>query len=224
MFRFITETWNPMIGCLHMCHYCWARRFARRFLHTCSLCYEFRPHMHWKRLRKRWRNPKTVFVCDMGDLFCEGVPADWIVRVLNVILANPKCEFLLQTKNPARYHEFVERFGKNVILGATIETNMFQITRRLSEAPNPKDRYEAMRDVPWEYKFISVEPILDFDLEVMVKWVSEIEPIRVAIGYDNWNCKPDEPPLRKTLKLIEELEAMGIEVERKTLRKAWYEK
>lgn len=224
MFRFVSETWNPMVGCLHMCSYCWARRIARRFAHTCRLCYEFKPHMHWERLNRKWRKPKIVFVVDMGDLFCDGIPSDWIVRILNAIRLNPKSYFLLQTKNPKRYDEFVEYFGKNVILGATIETNIFPITDRISRAPRPEERYRAMRDVSWENKFVSIEPILDFDLDVMIKWISDIEPMRVAVGYDNYNNRLDEPPLRKTLKLIEEIEAIGIEVERKTLRKAWWER
>jgi len=56
------------------------------------------------------------------------------------------------------------------------------------------------------------------------KWILNINPeFGVSIGYDNYNWRLPEPPLAKTLQLIEELEKHGIKVERKTLRKAWWE-
>ena len=30
MFQEVTDTWNPITGCLHGCIYCWARRYAER--------------------------------------------------------------------------------------------------------------------------------------------------------------------------------------------------
>ena len=43
-------------------------------------------------------------------------------------------------------------------------------------------------------------------------------PWAVAIGYDNYNNGFPEPPLSKTMQLIDELESLGIKVYRKTLR------
>jgi hypothetical protein len=37
-------------------------------------------------------------------------------------------------------------------------------------------------------------------------------------------CGLPEPPLRETLRLIEELRSLGIEVVEKTLRPAWHER
>ena len=71
---------------------------------------------------------------------------------------------------------------------------------------------------------ISIEPILDFDLDHFVEWILDFNPsFGVSVGYDNYGCRLPEPPLAKTLQLIEQLEKHGIKVERKTLRKAWWE-
>jgi DNA repair photolyase len=45
-------TINPVVGCLHNCPYCYARRQARRRKNECYLCYEFIPHDHLERLKK----------------------------------------------------------------------------------------------------------------------------------------------------------------------------
>jgi hypothetical protein len=81
------------------------------------------------------------------------------------------------------------------------------------------DRASAMMDLKYDRKFISIEPVMDFDLGIFDRWIEEIAPIRVAVGYDNWsNCLP-EPPLSKTLKLIKKLEEFTC-VNRRTLRQA----
>jgi hypothetical protein len=70
--------------------------------------------------------------------------------------------------------------------------------------------------------FVSIEPILDFSLLSFENdLVDFIRPWAVAVGYDNYNNHLPEPPLAKTLQLIEALEKAGIKVFRKTLREAW---
>ena len=212
MFKFVKNTWNPVVGCVHLCRYCWARRQAKRQKKRCELCYRFVPHLHEERLKKRWRDPKLIFTVDMGDLFCSAVPDEWILRVLDVVRENPHCMFLFMTKNPARYFDF--KFPDNAILGTTIETNR---NYNVSKAPPPEERYEAMKDLDHEFKFVSIEPIMDFDMDVLVEWIRDIKPLRVAVGYDNYQYYPlVEPPLSKTIELIEKLNYFT-DVEPKTL-------
>ena len=66
-------------------------------------------------------------------------------------------------------------------------------------------------------KFLSIEPALNFDLEIMIEWVKQIRPKMVAVGYDNYSNNLVEPSKEKTLKLIEELEKFT-EVQLKTIR------
>jgi hypothetical protein len=70
--------------------------------------------------------------------------------------------------------------------------------------------------------FISIEPILDFDLGLFIAELRACRPWAVAVGYDNYGHKLPEPTLTKTEALIRELETFT-KVHRKTLRKAWFE-
>jgi len=80
-----------------------------------------------------------------------------------------------------------------------------------------------MSELPWDQKFVAIEPIMDFDLDVLLGWITEINPILVSIGYDNYRNYLEEPPKSKTLELITQIKNNGIEVEIKTIRKAWWE-
>jgi len=216
MFDKVEKTWNPVIGCLHNCVYCWARRLAEcRLKNTERYREGFKPKLIEAELNKRFRSG-FIFVSDMGDLFGDWVPKEWIEKVLKVVKETPKATFLFLTKNPARYLEF--NFPNNVILGATIETD---IDFGLSFAPRPEKRYEAMRQLRGR-KMVSIEPILNFSLDSLVEWIREIQPEFVYIGYDNYANRLPEPRLEKTLKLISAL-CEFTEVRGKTIRKAWNE-
>ena len=221
MFEFVGETWSPVTGCKHNCSYCWARRLARRFAKRWG--YGFEPRFHPQRLSKSFGPNELVFVCDMGDLFGDWVPAEWIREVLATIACHPKTSFLLLTKNPKRYSEF--ELPSNAIAGVTIETNRDELVEPLSDAPKPSERYEAISKLEFPQKFISVEPILDFDLRVFFGWMESLSPALVgcAIGYDNYGYRLPEPPLEKTLRLIELKRELEVAVCEKTIRPAWYE-
>src|SRR5690606_37459529 len=123
MFDNITETWNPVVGCLHSCTYCWARRLAETKLKNIERYKDgFKPKLVEKELNKKFYK-QSVFVSDMGDLFGEWVPAKWIVEVIEAIKKSPSSNFLFLTKNPKHYYEFLDLYPGNVVLGATIETN-----------------------------------------------------------------------------------------------------
>jgi len=146
------------------------------------------------------------------------VPRDWIEGVLRVVRSKPRARFLFLTKNPARYLEFIDEFSGNVVLGATIETNR---DYGLSRAPPPRERYEAMRRLNWRWKVVVIEPILDFDME-LIDWLYEIKPCVVYVGYDNYGNRLPEPKLAKTEILLEAL-ADITDLRPKTIRRAWYE-
>jgi protein gp37 len=123
MFDVITKTWNPVIGCLHNCTYCWARNLAEtRLNHMEKYKDGFKPKLVEYELKKKFKD-KFVFAVDMGDLFGEWVPEEWIIRVIEAIRNSPRSYFLFLTKNPRRYYEFLDFYPKNLVLGATIETN-----------------------------------------------------------------------------------------------------
>jgi len=221
MFDFVSESWNPVIGCSHDCAYCWCRAFARRLYPD----FDFKPRLLPERLKFQGKD-KCIFVVSMGDLFCDAVPDDWIKEVLRAARNAPKSNtFLFLTKNPWRYFDFLEEFPPNALFGVTIETNRSGIVQQLSRAPAPLDRFYAMNSLrAYERRtFVAVEPVLDFHPKRFSSWLEVISPEFVVIGYDNHRHKLPEPTLEKTLELIESLESAGLEVLKKTLRPAWWE-
>ena len=234
MFHKVTRTWNPITGCLHLCRYCWARKLVEtRLKNTKKYSEGFKPMFHHQELRKRFKPGEFVFVADMGDMFGWWVKDFWIEAVINHVKKFPKATFLFLTKNPARYFEFLDELSHmdNVVLGATVETDFDKIywAYGISSAPSPSRRLKAMkwiRMVNGNVRLmVSVEPIIQVkDVYEFSKEIAEINPEFVYVGYDNYSNKLPEPSLEQTLKLIELLEAYGVTVYRKTLRKAWWEK
>ena len=215
------DTWNPVTGCMYNCTYCWARNYARRLAAMGVEPYKthgFKPAFAEWRLRQKLPKGGFVFVSDMGEMWGDWVPREWIIRVLNVLTAKPKMNFLFLTKNPKRYGEFLGMFTDNMVLGATIETNR---PSKLSGAPTQRERFEAMKNLDWKHKAVVVEPILDFDPE-FADWMTEIKPETVYVGYDNYGNKLPEPELSKTQALVDELRKKT-QVEVMGLRKAWFE-
>jgi len=208
-----------VVGCLHSCKYCvpsfqvQAKRMGKR----CLQCYRYYCHLHPERLN-RVPKGKFIFVVSLGDLFGWWVPSDWIVKVLRVVAQYPGKTFLFLTKNPCRYLEFEEFFPENAILGVTIETDSsIYAVHNVSKAPAPVHRYFCMTTVKHPRKMVSIEPIMDFDMEVMVGWIKAIKPEFVYIGYDSRKTGLVEPPLEKTLLLGEKLREFTV-VKYKLLR------
>jgi len=222
MFTRVTKTWNPVRGCRHACYMpkgCFAYQLATgRLKNSPRYKHGFEPRLWPDEFDKTFGRNHMIFVCDMADLFGDWVPAEWIEETLYIAGAvGYKNEFLFLTKNPKRYSGFIGLVPENATLGVTIETNRNIRSMGLTKAPEPIERYDWMKVLPWPKKFVAVEPIMDFDLEILVKMIKDIEPKAVAVGYDNWNCGLPEPELSKTMKLIEELEKFT-EVWRKSLR------
>lgn len=225
MFTFITTKWNPIVGCSFLCMYCWARALAEGRLRSNPRYRDgFKSKLIEMELEKRFKAGAFVFLTDMGDAFCDAVPSEWILRILDIMRKSPDVHFLCQTKNPQRYLEFASIFLENVVLGATIESN--QDYRQLSRAPSQSSRLIAMQELaklrPDLRRFIAVEPILKFDLDSFVSQLKAIRPWAVAVGYDNYSWKLDEPSLAQTEALITALEQFT-QVHRKTIRPAWWE-
>ena len=222
MFPFITETSSPVKGCNHHCQYCWfvslaTGRLKRYYKNGIS------PRVVKGELDRRFKKRQFVFISDMGDLFCSAVPTEWIANVCDAIRESPEAEFLFMTKNPQRYVGVASTIPSNVVLGATIESDRNYIA--LSKAPNQSDRLTAMMqliDTLPNRRFVSIEPILDFNLDTFVEQLKNVRPWAVAVGYDNYGWKLPEPSRERTDALISELGKFTIVYE-KTIRSAWWE-
>jgi hypothetical protein len=100
------------------------------------------------------------------------------------------------------------------MLGCTIETN--RDMSKISEAPNPYLRYMSMKELSSKFKkFITCEPILDFDVDILSKWIIDIKPVFVNIGADSKSHNLEEPTIEKVMELGKTLIDAGIEVKEK---------
>lgn len=225
MYKLSVMQWNPWVGCEHHCVYCESsfqaqlKRWAKKH---CSDCYNFTPHPHPEKLSQAL--PKTsfmqfIFAFSNGDV--ASCPTPFLKEVVAVMWANPDKTFLVQSKNPRTFSRV--EFPSNVILGITLETNRDDLYEGISNAPKPSERFKAFLEVKHPLKMVTVEPAVDFDVDVMFDWIKQISPCMVWLGYDSKRNYLPEPELRKVKLLHWKLARQGFTVILKTVRKAWWE-
>lgn len=114
-------SWNPLAGCRHAgpgCENCWAERIAATRLDHRATYKGLTRDGRWteevrflpERLDEplRRRKPANVFVCDMADLFNEGVTNEQIAAVFGVMAATPRHRYYVLTKRAKRMREWFE--------------------------------------------------------------------------------------------------------------------
>lgn len=142
-------SWNPIVGCLRGCSYCYARRQAKRFKQRCEQCYEFVPHLHGERLEEplKRRKPTTIFLGSMAEMWGPGVDPFWLADVYDAVHMSPQHMFLSLTKEPGRMEVWLgEDDLPNWWMGTSVETEAE--TYRLDDLLGPNQR------------FVSFEPLL----------------------------------------------------------------
>lgn len=211
---FTEETWNPVTGCLYECVYCFARHLIKSQLGE-SFGKSFRPKLNKPEFTRQFNPGSSVFVTDLGDLFGYWVPKEWILEVLEYIKKFPETKFVLHTKNPSRFLEFDFFQTPNVYIGTTIETNRYY--EHITKAPAPILRAQAMEKIPYNKKYITISPLMDFDLDEMVSWIKKIKPEGIEIGanvYEGVNLP--EPSWEKVEALIYEVKKICPNVHEKS--------
>ena len=221
-----TATWNPFVGCGFDCTYC-KPSFQENhyYLMQHQECGGYKPHLHEDRFDlKKIRNERTIFVCGDSDVsFCDNEAFLGIIEVMRTDKKQDRIWFI-QSKNPKCLQEFLRYMPKNTILLTTLETNRDSNYDKISKAPPPSIRSYDFANLDWSQKIITIEPILDFDLDDFVKCILSIKPLAVFIGYNSHpqEVALDEPNMEKTLDLIVALKNNGIRVLTKELRKMAY--
>ena len=224
-----TKTWNPFVGCRHGCVYCipsFQRQLKRVAGHiNCQDCYDYKPHYHPERLGRIPSSP-IIFVCGTGDItFCKGFFVRRIFGAIDEHKQRMEKTYYFQSKNPACFNLYLDWFLENrdkVILLTTLETNRDEGYRDISKAPLPSIRFHDFHDLKYPRKVVTIEPVMDFDLEIMVTWMNMLKVQGsleyVWFGYDSKNCGLPEPPIEKAQTFVDMLQDLGIEVRGKTLR------
>lgn len=159
------ETWNAVTGCTPIsagCANCYARRMATRLAGRCGYPADdpFRVTYHPERTLQpmRWRKPRTVFVCSMGDLFHDDVSHDVIMRLWGIMEYCARHTFIVVTKRPRRIYDVLGGTSgaglsadplPNVWLGTTVENQQAA-----------DERIPWLLRCPAAVRFLSMEPLL----------------------------------------------------------------
>jgi len=201
MYDWVTHMWSPLVGCPHQCSYCYVRNRFRDLPAVPEIRRPF-PELG---------GGKTIFIGHLCDLFAEGIDDAVINEVLLHCWARPNT-YVFQTKNPARVSDFKLPVG--AMVGTTIETNRGDVLKQFSRAPDPIKRSMGLSLLAGP-KFLTIEPIMDFDLHVLVALVASARPDFVNIGADSKRHNLPEPTWGKVMDLVEGLEAASITVRKK---------
>jgi len=168
----------------------------------------------------KYGSGKSIFIEHCNDLFAKDVPSQMIITILQHCRQYPKNTYIFQTKNPERYHEELLRpyWPEKRILGTTIETNRDMRLSGITKAPGPHGRALAIRDIKCATNFdtfITIEPILDFDMTEFFHLLCMANPTFINIGADSKGSDLPEPSKKKIEELLMRLSYTDIEIRRK---------
>jgi len=175
-------TWNPVTGCTKFspgCANCYAERMAKRLAGRFGYPKDepFKVTLHEDRITEplKWRKPRRVFVCSMGDLFHEDVKAYDIMRIFNVMAQAKQHTFMVLTKRPERMLQVYRRLRP----GNTSPGPYFSIAKGPNAEGQPPmlpsniwvgvtaenqevadKRISTLLQIPATIRFVSIEPML----------------------------------------------------------------
>jgi DNA repair photolyase len=211
MYEFITHTWNTVKGaCYHDCYYCYMKRWGK-----------LNPvRFDEKELETDLGKDNFIFVGSSNDLFADNIPENWIRKTLDACYYFYENSYLFQTKNPERALNFISLFPSNSVICTTIETNR-HYPDIMSNSPKPIERvnYMSLLKIYGYTTYVTIEPILDFDMLQMVEYIKMCAPSQVNIGADSIGHNLPEPPKNKIFELICELEKFTIVNQKKNLKR-----
>ena len=196
MYEFVTHTKNYIKGkCLHDCSYCYVKKFKLNPI-----------RLDEKEFEEDLGENNFIFVGSSCDMFADDVPEEWILKTLAHCKKHDKNKYLFQSKNPKRIYQLREQLPDFCVIGTTIETNRF-MPDIMGKSPQLEERSISMDLLSKEFETtVTIEPIMDFDVEELVSLIKECNPAWVNIGADSKGHNLPEPSKDKILKLVEEIE------------------
>lgn len=150
-------TWNPSTGCDALspgCDNCYAERLTKRLKamgqKKYSRGFELTLHPDTIELPLRWKQPQTIFVNSMSDLFHHSVPLEYIQRVFGTMRAASWHQFQILTKRSGRLLAFSDLIDwpSNVWMGVSVESDSYA------------SRIDHLRRTGAKTKFLSLEPLI----------------------------------------------------------------
>jgi len=196
MYDFITHTFNTVKGtCPHGYTYCYMRRFG-----------EQKPvRFDAKELKTDLGARNFIFVGSSCDMWAEDIPNSWISETLGKCREADLDAFLFQSKSPWRFEPWAGSIPAGSILCTTVETNR-TYRNVMGICPTPWSRALSMANLSTFRRFVTIEPIMDFDFDALVELVKRCEPEQVNIGADSGGNHLPEPSAEKVRALIDELQ------------------
>ena len=199
MYEFIGETWNPLNGqCPHNCPYCSTNKLKKRFPVMREL-YSGEIRINERQLNRKLSVINNIFVCAQNDLFAEGNEFE-IATILGRCVNDKRGNrFFFQTKNPAGFHGWRYPIESTFII--TLESNRFY-EKYMGNTRHPKLRVADFATFEKQHKQITIEPIMDFDLDEFVSLIRICDIEQVNIGADSGKNGLPEPSKEKLESLI----------------------
>lgn len=206
MYEFVSHTWNPLAGkCPVGCVYCSTNKLKKYPAVKCKYSGDIR--LEEKEFKTNLGKNNFIFVCAQNDLFAEGVSTSIIDQTLEYC-STFDSQYLFQSKNPKRFAEF--ELPTNSVICTTIETNRWY-PEKMNNAPHPEERAKAMEIASKRYPaYVTIEPIMDFDLDELVGLIRKCNPVQVNIGADSGGNNLPEPCKEKIIALINELKKFTV--------------
>jgi len=235
MYEWISHMWSPITGCEHQCSYCYTRKY-RTLSETPKLIFPF-PNLGEN------RTIFVGHMCDMFAsnvphdwimailYYCRLFPNNRYVFQTK----NPRSFFDLLLDEQCYLESLRRILPEKLIIGTTIETNRADLLATFSKAPSPQSRANAMAglksktetdklgdkvvdfggDLGYIEKFVTVEPIMDFDVNELVDLLVLAKPTFVNIGADSKGHNLPEPTRAKVDLLVQAIMDKGIEIRKK---------
>jgi DNA repair photolyase len=206
MYQWITHTWNTVKGsCYHDCSYCYMKRWGK----LKSV------HFDEKELKSDLETGNFIFVGSSCDMFAQDIPNEWIVKTLEHCGKYEYNKYLFQTKNPKNIRRILTYESRICV---TLETNR-HYPEIMRNSPKPIERVDEMCFIRHPL-YITIEPIMDFDLFEFVNMIKFCDPVQVNIGANtSYKIQLREPPKEKILQLIEELQKYTIVKQKSNLKR-----
>ena len=193
MYSWVTHTWNTIKGeCPHNCSYCYMKKWGKQ-----------KPlRLDEKEFQTDLGVNNVIFVGSSCDLFAKNIPDGWIYDTIGHTTDFPNI-YLFQSKNPERMLRYGAVMNDTDRVCTTIETNRW-FPEIMGNTPKPEERSRYFSKFRFN-RYVTIEPIMDFDLKEIVELIKLCNPVQVNIGADSGGHKLPEPDGDKVLELIYEL-------------------
>lgn len=107
-------------------------------------------HRHVLEYPLRWKQPQTIFVNSMSDLFHKDIPDSFIFDVFDIMNRASQHRFQVLTKRSDRLNQLSPElaWAENIWMGVSVENSDYRY------------RIDHLRNTRAVIKFLSIEPLL----------------------------------------------------------------